>query len=308
MLPYDLEHLLYTLFSWTTVFRLLLLLLELCLCTWLGMALAKRCAHHPFLKCLSTIAVWAIAALCLLLFPLRMVEDYASVVLGGECFSDIPDAMQWLVENGWESRLIRTVRAPSREDDIVWNNTRFFAALVLLRKKGGQTSAPAAGAAPGRKAPPANLKTGSYSFISGFQNAATVEMSLDYDADKFSFAVVEEEFLSYSSDSHVALLRGEDFSLQLEYAAYYTGEDFAAHCASLAEKHRSFGPVRYGSVDAVKYLEGDNLCFCIPIPQDEHSYVQAILFKAKENDTPLADLAGDPDLAALLESIRFRRS
>ena len=134
MLPFDLEHLLYTLFSWTTVFRLLLLLLELCLCAWLGMALVKRCAHHPVLKRLATIAVWAIAALCLLLFPLRMVEDYAYVVLGGECFSDIPDAMQWLVENGWESRLIRTVRAPSREDDIVWNNTRFFAALVLARK------------------------------------------------------------------------------------------------------------------------------------------------------------------------------
>ena len=181
------------------------------------------------------------------------------------------------------------------------------AALALLRKKGGKPSAPGAGPAPGKKAP-ANLKTGSYSFISGFQNAATVEMSLDYDADRFSFAVVEENFLSYSSDSHVAILEGEDFSLQLEYAAFYPGEDFAAHCASLAEKHQDFAPVRYGSVDAVKYLEGDNLCFHIPIPGDEHSYVQVILFKAKDNDTPLADLAQDPELAALLESIRFRRS
>ena len=132
-------------------------------------------------------------------------------------------------------------------------------------------------------------------------------MTLDYDGEKFSYAVVEEDFLSYSSDSHVALLQGADFSLQIEYAAYFTGEDFPAHCAALAEKYQSFAPVRYGSVDAVKYLEGDNLCFCVPIPEDEHSYVQVLLFKDKGNDTPLPDMAEDPDLGAILSSIRFRK-
>ena len=134
MLYYDLYDFLYCLFSWTTLFRILLLLLELYLCARLGMALAKRCARHPVLKRLATVTAWAIAAFCLLLFPLRMVEDYAYVILGSESFGAIPGAMQWLVENGRESRLIRTVRAPSREDDIVWNNTRFFAALVLTKK------------------------------------------------------------------------------------------------------------------------------------------------------------------------------
>ena len=180
------------------------------------------------------------------------------------------------------------------------------AALLLLKKKEAKT-APTDKAAVAKKAPPANWKTGSYSFISGYQNAATVEMRLGYDGDKFSYAVVSEDFLSYSSDSHVALVQGEDFSLQLEYAAYFTGEDFAAHCASLAEKHKSFAPVRYGSVDAVKYLEGDTLCFCVPIPEDEHSYVQVLVFKDKGNDTPLPELAKDPDLSAMLESIRFER-
>lgn len=177
---------------------------------------------------------------------------------------------------------------------------------VLLQKTEDSGAAPAAKPAkPVRDS--LRQQLGSYSFISGFQNAATVEMSLDYDADKFSYAVVSEDFLSYSSDSHVALVEGEDFSLQLEYGAYYSGEDFAAHCASLAEKHKSFAVVRYGSVDAVKYLEGDNLCFCIPIPQDEHSYVQAILFKAKGNDTPLPEMAEDAELQAMLASIRFRK-
>ena len=180
------------------------------------------------------------------------------------------------------------------------------AALLLLKKK---AKAAPVGKAPAaaKKAPPADWRTGSYSFISGYQNAAAVEMRVGYDADKFRFSVVSEDFLSYSSDSHVALLEGEDFSIQFEYGAYFTGEDFAAHCATLAEKHRDFGPVRYGSVDAVKYLEGDALCFCIPIPEDASSYVQALLFKDKGNDTPLQDLAQDPDLAAILESIRFEK-
>lgn len=109
-------------------------MLELYFCARLGRALAKRCTQHPGLKRLAIVAVWTIAAFCLLLFPLRMAEDYAYVVLGSESFSEIPEAMQWLEENGRESRLIRTVRMPFREDDIVWNNTRFFAALVLARK------------------------------------------------------------------------------------------------------------------------------------------------------------------------------
>ena len=73
------------------------------------------------------------------------------------------------------------------------------AALVLLKKKPEAKAAPAKGGPAKKPAPvkaPANLKTGSYSFISGFQNASTVEMTLDYDADRFSFAVVEENFLS----------------------------------------------------------------------------------------------------------------
>ena len=77
MLTYDLYHLLFTLFSWTTLFRIVLLLLELYLCARLGMALVKRCAQHPGLRRFAIVAVWAIAAFCLLLFPLRMVEDYA---------------------------------------------------------------------------------------------------------------------------------------------------------------------------------------------------------------------------------------
>lgn len=179
------------------------------------------------------------------------------------------------------------------------------AAVLLLKRR--PTENAVAPQAAGKPAPASNLKTGTYSFISGFQNAATVEMSLDYDPEKFSFAVVEEEFLSYSSDSHVALVRGEDFSLQIEYAPYLAGEEADAQWKFLEEKHPDLRPARYGSVEGVQYLEGDTVCFCLPIPEDGHSYVQVILFKDKGNDTPLAEMPNDPDLAALLSSVRFAR-
>ena len=174
--------------------------------------------------------------------------------------------------------------------------------LLTRRQTAGEKAAPA----PTKAAPPANLKTGSYSFISGFQNASTVELQMDYDADKFSFAVVSEDYLSYSSDSHVALVEGEDFSLQLEYA-YYGGEEADGRWSVQREKHPELELARYGKLELARYLEGDTVCFCIPIPEDACSYVLCTLFKAKGNDTPLAEMPDDPDLFALLSSISFNK-
>ena len=184
------------------------------------------------------------------------------------------------------------------------------AAVILIARLAAKDrkSAPAGAAqeAPAPKAVP--TKTGSYSFISGFRDAATVEMSLDYDPERFSFAVVEEGFLSASSDSHVALLQGEDFSMQFEYAAYLRGEEADGRWSVLREKHPELAPVRYGRLDAVYFLEGDAVCYCLPIPEDASSYVLVSLFKAKDNDTELADMPKDPDVVAILDSVRFERS
>ena len=135
-------------------------------------------------------------------------------------------------------------------------------AAYLFRRVPAKAAPKAGGQAPAPAKAPTNAKTGSYSFISGFRDAAKVEVLLDYDADKFSFAVVEEGFLSDTGDSHVALLEGEDFSFQMEYASYHAGEGFEAHLSHLAEKHPDLSTVRYGSVDGVCYLEGDAVCFC----------------------------------------------
>ena len=116
--------------------------------------------------------------------------------------------------------------------------------LYLLKKKKASSGAPApakkAGGKTAEKAipavDPASLKEGVYSFISGFQNAATVEVKFRYDGNRFLCTIMEDGFLADSGDSHVAVLSGEDFSAQLEYGTYYAGEDFAKLKVELAAK------------------------------------------------------------------------
>ena len=155
---------------------------------------------------------------------------------------------------------------------------------------------------------PAALKTGSYSFISGFRDAQTVELLIDYDPEKFSFVVVEDEFLNYSGDSHVAILYGSDFNVQLEYAAYYNGEDFAAHRAQLEEKYQTRGEIRCGEHAGLWVLDGDNIAIHFPIPDDTHSFLLVTVQKTPDYDDELTTLPDYAPLKNLLGTIRYVRS
>ena len=171
---------------------------------------------------------------------------------------------------------------------------------------GKPAAAPAAKASQTPKAPK-NLMAGAYSFISGFKDAVTVELSVQYDADKFSFAVVEDEFIASSGDSHVAILWGESFNMQLEYGAYYQGEDFQGLKKHLGERYPDLAPASYGANEGLKFLEGDDLCMVFPVPQDPHSYILATIIKAKDNDDEIQTLADYEDVKFMLSSLSFER-
>ena len=177
------------------------------------------------------------------------------------------------------------------------------AAAVLLKKKDGG-SAPKAAAPAAKKAAEREtlMKTGEYSFVSGFKDARTVEVRLDYDALRFGFDVIGEDFLTYSSDSHVAVVSGEDFSFQMEYASFYKGEDFALITSAAAQKYACFAPVRFGAVEGFRYREGDSVCFCLPV--DEYSYLLLTLLKAEGCDKTVEELAESDDLGAILSTLR----
>ncbi len=189
------------------------------------------------------------------------------------------------------------------------------AGFYLLKKKGGaEGKAPALVKKPGGKAAakaaasavdPASLKEGVYSFISGFQDAATVEARFQYDGSRLSCVVLEDEFPVESGDSHVAVIYGEDFCMQLEYGSYYSGEDFARLKAELSKKYADLKDVSYGENSGLLYQNGDNLCLDFPIPGDAHSYLHVTLVKEKGNDDPLSALPEYADVKAILGSLAF---
>lgn len=187
------------------------------------------------------------------------------------------------------------------------------AAVLLLAKKNRSASAgnkaePAPTAAKGKAPAGSGLtKEASYSFISGFKDAATVELKFPYDAERFSFSVLEDEFLTESGDSHVGVLYGEAFSAQFEYGTYYSGEDFARLRQELTAKHRDLTDAVYDGLHGVKFRDGDNYCLAFPIPDDVHSYLLVTLVKAPDNDDELEALPDYPDLHSMLGSLVFSR-
>ena len=182
------------------------------------------------------------------------------------------------------------------------------AASYYLKKKLSSASAAAPGAAAvPSPAPAAAAKEAVYSFISGFKNAATVEFRFDYDADRFHYAVAEDDFLTESGDSHVGILTGEDFSVQFEYGAYYSGEDFALLTQELSSRHPDLDPAVYGGLSGVKFRDVDNFCLAFPVPEDAHSYLLITLVKAPDNDDELETIPEAPDFRGLLNSASFRR-
>ena len=161
-------------------------------------------------------------------------------------------------------------------------------------KSGGKAKAAAA---------PKNLQSGSYSFISGFKDARTVEVSVEYDAAAVSYAVISEDFLTYSSNSHVAAITGEEYSIQMEYAGYYSGEDFAALKNSLGERYQDVKDVTFGANKGLQFIDGDNVCMAFPV--DASSYLLVTIIKGKEYDDPFTTLPDYPPVAAILSSIKI---
>ena len=176
------------------------------------------------------------------------------------------------------------------------------AALIGRRKTGESARAGATGGVKKDAAPTETLmKKGEYSFVSGFKDAVTVTVGLEYDALRFGFDVIGEDFLTYSSDSHVAVVTGEDFCMQLEYAAFYKGEDLGFLRAAAEKKYPSCADVDFGAAKGFRYTEGDSVCFCLGV--DEYSYLLLTVLKTQGSDLSLAEIADCADLRAMLGSI-----
>lgn len=179
------------------------------------------------------------------------------------------------------------------------------AVLATKKKPAAEGAAKSKGVSPKSKKPEIkNPKLGTYSFVSGYKDAATVDVEVTYDADKTDFSVIEEGFLVDSSDSHVAVVYNGMYTLQMEYAGLYSGEDFAALAENAKIKFKEFGEVAYGANSGIKYLAGDAMSFCFPV--DEFSYLLVTASKGPDNDDAVTDLPENAELALFFENVNIK--
>ena len=174
------------------------------------------------------------------------------------------------------------------------------AAAYFIVKKKDTGAAPAAA---GKRAEIKNPATAEYSFVSGYNDAKTVKAGFTYDGDKFSYKVIEEEFLAYTDNSHVGALYGEEYNLQIEYTDFVTGENFEKHSAYLEEKYKGFAKTEYGKNSGCMYYDGDGTCFVFPAT--EFSCILITVLLGKNSKLQQEDLPSDADLSMMLESLEI---
>ncbi|MDO4815804.1 MAG: hypothetical protein Q4A83_04275 [Bacillota bacterium] len=180
------------------------------------------------------------------------------------------------------------------------------AVAVMAMGKKKPAAKGAAPAAKGAKKPEMkNPKTEVYSFVSGYQNPATIEVSMKFDADKVDLNVIEEGFMVASSNPQVVTALSGQFNLQLEPTNFYTGETFDSMSAEAKEKFTGFGEVCYGAMKGIKYNAGDGVIFCFPA--DEASYLMVNTFKGPDNDDEVADLPENAELGFFFENVSIEK-
>ena len=183
-------------------------------------------------------------------------------------------------------------------------------AVLLLSRKGKpaapKAEKPAAVKADKKSAAVAlkNPKTGVYSFASGYKDAKTVEVSLSYDADIHSFTIASEDFIAPTGDSHAAIIYAEDFAMQVEYAAYYHGENFEALSKSIEGQFKGFGKVSFNGIDGVCYLNGGNYCMAFPAADATADYVLiTVVLMGDDNEEERAKLPSNPEMNAIMNTL-----
>ena len=129
-----------------------------------------------------------------------------------------------------------------------------------------------------------NPTAGVYSFASGYKDAKEVTVTITYDADKHAFGVVSEGYITDSGDSHVAIINADDFSIQIEYAPYYHGEDFAA-----LEKC---------------FTNCGSYCMAFPVADSAADYVLAtVVLMGDDSEDERVKLRSNPEMLAIMDTL-----
>lgn len=149
-----------------------------------------------------------------------------------------------------------------------------------------------------------NPRTGEYTFTSGYRDAKEITVSVGYDADKHSFAVVSEEFVADTGDSHVAVIYADDFAMQIEYAPYYHGEGFTELEKSVEEHYKNFGHVSFKGAKGICYTNGGSYCMAFPAADSADDYILVtVVLMGDDNEDERIKLRTNPEMLAIMDTL-----
>ncbi len=149
-----------------------------------------------------------------------------------------------------------------------------------------------------------NPKSGVYSFASGYKDAKEIGVTVTYDEGKHDFAIVSEGYIADSGDSHVAIVSADDFAIQIEYAAYYHGEDFAALEKSVEANYKNFGRVSFKNASGICFTNGGSYCMAFPAAGSSADYVLAtVVLMGDDNENERVKLRSNPEMLAIMDTL-----
>ena len=148
-----------------------------------------------------------------------------------------------------------------------------------------------------------DLKTGVYSFPSGYKDAKEIKVNIGYDGQQHAFNVVSEEYIADSGDSHVAIVSANDFGIQFEYAPYYAGEDFAALEKSVADNFKNFGHVKFDGVSGICYTNGGSYCMAFPTSSDNDYVLATVVLMGDDSEEEREKLRSNPEMIAIMNTV-----
>jgi len=187
------------------------------------------------------------------------------------------------------------------------------AAALMMTKKDSDSPAKkdssgkaASGGKKEKAAAPKALKLAEYSFASGYKDAKTVLVSFQYDSNIADYSVISEEYLCETDDSHAGVLHGYEIDMQVEYAAYYHGEDFAAMTKDVQERFKNVQDMTAGGNTGIRYFNGNKMCLAFPVEGSTADYVLISVLRKGDKADEYEALPELDELQDILKTLQIK--
>lgn len=155
---------------------------------------------------------------------------------------------------------------------------------------------------------PANFAIGEYTFLAGMLNGVPVDLTVSYDPEKYFYKVINEDFPAFTSSPEVAVISGEEISLQIEGMDILDGKTFDDVMMEYKEKFKGFDEFSIGDLNGYEFINGDNACIALPIDFANEGWLLVTVIKENSCKESVDELTERYDVASMVSSITLNKA